>query len=884
MSSLLAAVAAIAAAAAPQEASEGDYWTVDHLKPPAGEVLEVGGMDFLPDGRLVVSTRRGQVWIVENPLAEDPAEARFQLFAEGLNEGLGLNVHDGELYVLQRSELSRLADEDGDGLCDRIDTLCDDWGLSGNYHEFAFGLPIDALGNFYVSLNTAFFSPEWWHGKSTVPYRGWVLRITPEGEMEPMACGVRSPCGLGLNGAGDLFYTDNQGDWMPVCPIFHVEQGDFFGHPASLEWTEEYLASQTQASDTVPPGRARKNAACWIPYDWSRSTGNLVVDDTGGKFGPFGGQMILGEVTNGLVLRANLEKVRGQYQGACFLLRRNVGSTCRVAFAPDGTLFAGLTNRGWGGLEPADGIARVRWTGVTPMEMESVHLLQQGFEVRFTRPLDPERLPTPADVRLVDYDYDYWWEYGSPERDHFENPVQAVELLEDGRTLRISVEELAAGRVVRGTLGGVVAADGVPLLHEEFAYTINQLPEGPLATKQVAKVVPPPPGRESDEEGWLRLTWGDATDLWTGRGWELVSAKLDPEDRTRFVTSPGNSALCNTADTAPEDFVSDVELGDVQLRMAFMLPEGGDAGLLLQGRYELQLADTPDGGAAPTDCGGLLPGPDHPGCAPLRDGYSASGVWHDLEVHFRAPRFNADGEKTANARFLRVTLDDVVVQEGVELPGPSHGALPGEVPLGPLVIEGTGSPVAIGNVQVKLLPPTEEPPAEEGWTPLWTGDLEGWTVRGDDAWSVEDGVLIGSGTRSHLFSPRDDYTDLDLRAELKISDGGNSGLYFRVGLADGWPPGYEAQINSSYADPQKTGALYGFSPRTVHLVGPDTWFDYRVSCRTTGAGTEVHIWVNDVLVNQFVDRKNTHTEGHVALQQHHEGSVVELRKLEVRER
>lgn len=884
MSAPVSGLLALAAALPTQDVSEADYWTVDHLSPPAGEVLEVGGMDFLPDGRLVVSTRRGQVWIVENPMAEDPADARFQLFAEGLNEGLGLNVHEGELYVLQRSELSRLADEDGDGRCDRVDTICDDWGLSGNYHEFAFGLPIDALGNFYVSLNTAFFSPEWWHGKSTVPYRGWVLRITPEGKMEPMACGVRSPCGLGLNGAGDLFYTDNQGDWMPVCPIFHVEQGDFFGHPASLEWTEEYLASQTQASDTVPPGRARKNAACWIPYDWSRSTGNLVVDDTGGKFGPFGGQMILGEVTNGLVLRANLEKVRGQYQGACFLLRRNVGSTCRVAFGPDGTLFAGLTNRGWGGLEPADGIARVRWTGVTPMEMESVKLLQRGFEVRFTKPLDPERLPEPADVRLVDYDYDYWWEYGSPERDHFENPVQAVELLADGRTLRLSVEELAAGRVVRGTLGGVVAADGVPLLHEEFAYTINQLPEGPLATKQVAKVVPPPPGRESDEEGWLRLTWGDATDLWTGRGWELVSAKLDPEDRTRFVTSPGNSALCNTGDTAPEDFVSDVELGDVQLRMAFMLPEGGDAGLRLQGRYELQLADTPDGGAAPTDCGGLLPGPDHPGCAPLRDGYSAPGVWHDLEVHFRAPRFDADGKKTANARFLRVTLDDVVVQEGVELPGPSHGGLPGEVPLGPLVIEGTGSPVAIGNVQVKLLPPTEEPPAEEGWTPLWTGDLDGWTVRGDDAWTVEDGVLIGSGARSHLFSPRDDYTDLDLRAELKISDGGNSGLYFRVGLADGWPPGYEAQINSSYADPQKTGALYGLSPRTVHLVGPDTWFEYRVSCRSTEAGTEVHIWVNDVLVNQFVDRKNSYTEGHVALQQHHEGSVVELRRLEVRER
>ena len=139
--------------------SEADYWTVYYLTPPSGEVLEVGGIDFLPDGRLIVSTRRGQVWIIDDPLAEDPADAGFTLFAEGLWEGLGLNVHDGEIFVLQRTELSRLVDIDGDDICDEIETICNDWGVSGNYHEFAFGLPIDDEGNFYVSFNVSFFSP-----------------------------------------------------------------------------------------------------------------------------------------------------------------------------------------------------------------------------------------------------------------------------------------------------------------------------------------------------------------------------------------------------------------------------------------------------------------------------------------------------------------------------------------------------------------------------------------------------------------------------------------------------------------------------------------------------------------------------------------------------
>jgi hypothetical protein len=141
----LSAVALLAALLPAQD--ESAYYTVDHLVPPDGERLEVGGLDFLPDGRLVCSTRRGQVWIAENPLAQDPRDARFTLFAEGLFEGLGLEVVDGEIYVLQRTELSKLLDTASDGRCDTIETVSNDWGSSGNYHEFAFGLPRGKDGN-----------------------------------------------------------------------------------------------------------------------------------------------------------------------------------------------------------------------------------------------------------------------------------------------------------------------------------------------------------------------------------------------------------------------------------------------------------------------------------------------------------------------------------------------------------------------------------------------------------------------------------------------------------------------------------------------------------------------------------------------------------------
>ena len=120
MRTLAVAAACLAASSllrAQGVATEADAYRVDYLVPPEGARVEVGGMDFLPDGRLVASTRRGQVWLIENPLAPDPRDAHFSLFAEGLQEGLGLRVVDGAIYVLQRSELSRLVDADGDGHC-----------------------------------------------------------------------------------------------------------------------------------------------------------------------------------------------------------------------------------------------------------------------------------------------------------------------------------------------------------------------------------------------------------------------------------------------------------------------------------------------------------------------------------------------------------------------------------------------------------------------------------------------------------------------------------------------------------------------------------------------------------------------------------------------
>jgi hypothetical protein len=184
--------------------------------------------------------------------------------------------------------------------------------------------------------------------------------------------------------------------------------------------------------------------------------------------------------------------------------------------------------------------------------------------------------------------------------------------------------------------------------------------------------------------------------------------------------------------------------------------------------------------------------------------------------------------------------------------------------------------------------------AEQDFVQLFNGkDLTGWkTHMADKArWEVKDGCIVGEGPAGHLFSERGDYENFIFRAEVKINDRGNSGQYFRADFARAFPPGYEAQINSTHGDRIRTGSLYpdGRDKYTEdekkkmlifeQLVKPDEWFTQEV----TAIGNHLVIKVNGKVTVDFTDEKNRHTKGHFAFQQHNEGSVVTIRKVEVKE-
>ncbi|WP_146894909.1 plastocyanin/azurin family copper-binding protein [Adhaeribacter aerolatus] len=478
----------------PAPEKEDDFYKLISLPVPEDIILEVGGMATLPDGSLAVCTRRGEVWLVSNPAISGNARPTFKRFAYGLHEPLGLAYKDGDIYVTQRSELTRLRDSDGDGQADSYDKIYS-WPLSGNYHEYSYGPTFLPNGNMLVTLNVG-WSNSLGHGVSLVPWRGWALEITPDGQMIPFAMGMRSPAGYGFNGAGDFFYTENQGDWVGSGRITHVEKGDFVGNAESLRWTslpgspirlkpEGVPNTGEPLYDVAKRVPELKAPAVWLPHGiLGISTSGLLNDNTKGKFGPFQNQLFVGDQGQSKIMRVDLEKVKGEYQGVVFPFREGFSSgILRQVWGNDGSMFVGMTSRGWSSTgKELFSLQRLVWTGKTPFEMKTVRAMPDGFEIEFTHPVDKATAANPASYKVTGFNYKYHANYGSPVINNAGCPIRGVVVSEDGRKVRLAVDALRLGYIHEITAEGIKSNNGRPLLHNVGYYTLNNLPDGEKLT------------------------------------------------------------------------------------------------------------------------------------------------------------------------------------------------------------------------------------------------------------------------------------------------------------------------------------------------------------------------------------------------------------------
>jgi len=462
---------------------EAKYYPIVNIPIPPGVPMRPGGLEMLTDGRLAVGTRRGDIYFVKGAF-DSPPKPEFQLFASGQDEIFSLSWKDGAMTSTSWGEVTRITDIDGDGVADNYDTLTSNWGYAEG-HEFAFASKPDPSGNIWVALGLS------GSYESHNLFRGWAVKVTPDGKMIPICSGLRSPGGVGANAEGAMFVIESQGPWNGCCSLKFLKEGGFLGHPASYNWypyvpgmkapanepnsDSRMAVEKRRVPELVPP-------AVRFPYiKMGRSISGFRLNKTGGKFGPFDNQFFLGDYTLSIILRATTEKINGVWQGACYPFREGLSSgIMNVEFSPTGQLMAGgfTTNTQWPvrGTEPF-ALQRIDWTGIVPFEIKEINIKKDGFLINFTKPVDPVVAADAAAYGISTYTHIYDAGYGSPEVDQTTPRVLKAVPAADGLSVMLQLDKITEDHIHDFDLAKITSADGKHLVHNKAYYTVNEIPK-----------------------------------------------------------------------------------------------------------------------------------------------------------------------------------------------------------------------------------------------------------------------------------------------------------------------------------------------------------------------------------------------------------------------
>jgi glucose/arabinose dehydrogenase len=485
-----AAIAAITAAAQPKQPTTGgpQRWpqtittqvspgtgdgphVVDTLTAPDANPwrswLRFGGVDFFPDGkRAALCTWSGDVWIVSGL---DGTTLTWKRYATGLHEPLGLEITEGGIVLTCRNAIMRLHDLDHDGEADFYEAFNTDIHLTRQFHEFALDLKRDQAGNFYFA-------------KGATPGRGgpdfdlWslhngcFLRLSPDGkQLDVIARGLRAPNGIGIGPNGEMTTGDNQGSWVPVCPLNRIRDGAFVGIP-------DGVPGEVKPTKRDPP-------IIWLPMEVDNSSGCQVwVPD--GRWGPFAGRMLHLSYGKSSLFSVMTQEVGDVMQGAVtrFPLRFATG-IMRARFNPaDGQLYVcGL--RGWQTNGARDGaFQRVRYVGKPVVMAMGYAVTKDGIDLTFSQPLDRTEAENVENWSLQQFNVRWSTKYGSPEfsvadpTKHARDPVTVAKamLKPDGKTVSLTIPGITPVNclVIRPR---IATADGVAITAPINA-TINVVP------------------------------------------------------------------------------------------------------------------------------------------------------------------------------------------------------------------------------------------------------------------------------------------------------------------------------------------------------------------------------------------------------------------------
>ena len=422
----------------------------------------VGGLAFMPDGRMVISTwdSVGGVYLIDNVETGDTNKITVKRFAAGLAEPLGLEVVNGEIYVLQKHELTKLIDHDGDDVADEYASICNSWGATADFHEFAFGL-VFKDGYFYATMSMAM---RLMSNERQLPDRGAVLKIGMDGSYEKVIYGLRQPNGINYGPDNTIFITDNQGQWLPASKLIHVKPGEYHG----MQWGHLDTFSS-------PPPMAMP--AIWMPENEAANSPSqpVLVPD-----GPYMGQMLHGDVTAGGIQRDFIEKINGEYQGCVFRFTQGLETGVnRLRFGKDGALYIGGLGLvgGWSYEGKQWGLQKMKFNNKPVFEMLAIKAKPYGFDIEMTM-----ELATEAENELKNLTIEQWWykptpAYGGSKMDVEKLKVNKLTISNNRKIIHVALNGLKKNHVIYFHLPKMKSKSGQDIWSTEGWYTLNNIPE-----------------------------------------------------------------------------------------------------------------------------------------------------------------------------------------------------------------------------------------------------------------------------------------------------------------------------------------------------------------------------------------------------------------------
>ena len=447
-------------------------FTLRNLR-PAGFEPKVTGMDWLPDGRLVISTwggsdqsgtsQAGEVYILGNT-GGSTGTVTTKRIANGLKEPMGLKIVDGIVYVSEKMRLTALVDTNGDEVADQYNTIAT-WPYGGNFHEFAFGL-LYQDGFFYLNLSVSINSGGATTNPQPAPNRGTTIRVNrATGEVTYMAGGLRTPHGIGWGPENGIFVTDNQGGWLPSSKLVHIKQNRFFNHYMTP-------AGPFESQPVTQP-------VLWMPQNEIANSPSTPLYMSSGLYA---GQFLIGDVTYGGLQRGFVEKINGEYQGALFRLTQGLeAGVSEVALGPDGAIYIGGIGAtgNWGQTGKLQhGLQKLTPNGQNTFDILAQRAVPGGFELEYTQPLSSATATNLASkYQVQQWRYVPTSAYGGPKVDQQTLSVSSATLSPDGKKVTLSINGLQAGRVVYVRSPRPFSSNtGQTLWSTESWYTLNALP------------------------------------------------------------------------------------------------------------------------------------------------------------------------------------------------------------------------------------------------------------------------------------------------------------------------------------------------------------------------------------------------------------------------